>query len=39
MQKIICGTWPSSQINDKADYPLRQGNAMHLVGSEGRIVL
>ena len=38
-QKIICETWPTSQINDKAEYPWREGNALYLVGSEGCAVL
>lgn len=25
MQKVICGTWPTSQINIKAKYPWCQG--------------
>ena len=38
-QKIICETRPTNQINDKAEYPWRQGNALCLVGSEGCAVL
>ena len=37
--KIICETWPTSQINGKAEYPWREGNALYLVGSEGCAVL
>ena len=39
VQKIICETRPTSQINDKAEYPWREGNALYLVGSEGYAVL
>ena len=38
-QKIICETRPTSQINAKAEYPWREGNALYLVGSEGCAVL
>ena len=38
-QKIICETRPTSQINGKAEYPWREGNALYLVGSEGCAVL
>ena len=38
-QKIICETQPTSQINGKAEYPWREGNALYLVGSEGCAVL
>ena len=38
-QKIICETRPTSQINGKAKYPWREGNALYLVGSEGCAVL
>ena len=38
-QKIICETRPTSQINGKAEYPCREGNALYLVGSEGYAVL
>ena len=34
-QKIICETRPTSQINSRAEYPWREGNALYLVGSEG----
>ena len=34
-QKVIYETRPTSQINDKAEYPWREGNALYLVGSEG----
>ena len=33
--KIIRETRPTSQINGKAEYPWRDGNALYLVGSEG----
>ena len=33
-QKIICETRPTSQINGKAEYPWREGNALYLVGSK-----
>ena len=38
-QKVICETRPTSQINGKAEYPWREGNALYLVGSEGCAVL
>ena len=38
-QEIICVTRPTSQINGKAEYPWREGNALYLVGSEGIAVL
>ena len=38
-QEIICETRPTSQINGKAEYPWREGNALYLVGSEGCAVL
>ena len=38
-RKIICETRPTSQINGKAEYPWREGNALCLVGSEGCAVL
>ena len=38
-QKIIYETWPTNQINGKAEYPWREGNALYLVGSEGCAVL
>ena len=38
-QEITCETRPTSQINGKADYPWREGNALYLVGSEGCVVL
>ena len=38
-QKIICETRSTSQINGKAEYPWREGNALYLVGSEGCAVL
>ena len=38
-QKIICETRPISQINDKAEYPWREGNTLYLVGSKGCAVL
>lgn len=31
--------WPTSQINVKAEYPRRRGNALYLVESEERAVL
>ena len=34
-QKIICETRPASQINGKAEYLWREGNALYLVGSGG----
>ena len=34
-QKMICETRPTSQINGKAEYSWREGNALYLVGSEG----
>ena len=30
---------PTSQINGKAEYPWREGNALYLVGTEGCAVL
>ena len=39
VQKIICETHPTSQINGKAEYPWRESNALYLVGSEGYVVL
>ena len=39
VQKIICETRPTSQINGKAEYPWREGNALYLVGLEGCAVL
>ena len=38
-QQIICETRPTSQINGKAEYPWREGNALYLVGSERCAVL
>ena len=38
-QKIICESRPTRQINGKAEYPWREGNALYLVGSEGCAVL
>ena len=38
-QKIIGETRPTRQINGKAEYPWRKGNALYLVGSEGCAVL
>ena len=38
-QKIICETWPASQINGKAEYPWREGNALYLVRLEGYALL
>ena len=38
-QKIICETRSTSQVNRKAKYPWREGNALYLVGSEGCAVL
>ena len=38
-QKIICETCLTSQINGKAEYPWREGNALYLVGSEVCAVL
>ena len=38
-QKFICETRPTSQINGKAEYSLREGNSLYLVGSEGCAVL
>ena len=38
-QKEVCKTRPTSQINGKAEYPWREGNALYLVGSEGYAVL
>ena len=38
-QKIICETLPTSQINGKAEYPWREGNALYLVRSEECAVL
>ena len=38
-RKIICETRPTSQINGKAEYPWREGNALFLMGSEGCVVL
>ena len=38
-QKMIFETRPTSQINSKAEYPWREGNALYLVGSEGCAVL
>ena len=35
VQKVICETRLTSQINGKAEYPWREGNALYLVGSEG----
>ena len=35
----ICESRPSSQINGKAEYPWREGNALYLVGSERCAVL
>ena len=35
MQKIICETRPTSQINGKAKYPWREGNALYLVDQKG----
>ena len=37
--KKSCETRPNSQINGKAEYPWREGNALYLVGSEGCAVL
>ena len=37
--KIICETRPTSQINGKAEYPWREGNALYLVQSERCAVL
>ena len=34
-----CETRPTRQINGKAEYPWREGNALYLVGSEGCAVL
>ena len=34
-QKIICETPPTSQINGKAEYSWREGDALDLVESEG----
>ena len=31
----MCGTRPTSQINGKAEYLWREGNALYLMGSEG----
>ena len=39
VQKIICETRPTSQINSKAEYPWREGKALYLVRSEGCAVL
>ena len=39
VQKMICETRPTSQINGKAEYPWREGNALYLVGSEGCTIL
>ena len=39
MQKIICETRPTRQINGKAEYPWREVNALYLVRSEGCAVL
>ena len=38
-QKVICETRPTSQVNGKAEYPWREGNALYLVGSEWCTVL
>ena len=38
-QKMICKARPTSQINGKAEYLWREGNALYLVGSEGCAVL
>ena len=38
-QKIIYETRSTSQINGKAEYPLREGNAVYLVGSKGCALL
>ena len=38
-QKIICETRRTNQINGKAEYPWREGNALYLMGSEGCAVL
>ena len=38
-QKIIRETGLTSQINGKAEYPWRDGNAQYLGGSEGCAVL
>ena len=38
-QKFICETRQTSQINGKAEYPWRVGNALYLVESEGCAVL
>ena len=38
-QKMICETRPTSQINGKAKYPWREGNALYLMESEGCAVL
>ena len=34
-QKIIFETQPTGQINGKAEYPWREGNALYFVGSKG----
>ena len=34
-QKIICETRSTSQVNGKAEYLWREGNALYLVESEG----
>ena len=39
VQKIICETRPTSQIDGKTEYPWREGNTLYLVGSEGCAVL
>ena len=38
-QQIVCETRPTSQINSKAEYPWREGNALYLVRSEGCAIL
>ena len=35
VQKIIFETWLTSHINDKAEYPWREGNVLYLAGTEG----
>ena len=34
-QKIICETRPTSQMNGKAEYPWREGNALYLSNQKG----
>ena len=39
VQRIMCETRATSQINGKAEYPWPEGNALYLVGSEECAVL